>query len=61
MINRDPLTQLAGPAGPSRRAEAPVTSRSLLTRCSAAARAPITLPHRWEEKEKIFHLNYWSV
>lgn len=38
--------QLAGPAGPSGRAEAPETSRSLLTRRSTATRAAITLPHR---------------
>lgn len=53
------LTQLARPAGPSRRAEAPVTSRSLLTRRSAATWAPITLPHRWEER--IWHMKKWSV
>lgn len=38
--------QLARPAAPSRRAEAPVTSRSLLACCPPAARAPITLLHR---------------
>lgn len=61
MFNCDPLTQLAGPAGPSWRAEAAVTSRSFLTRRSTSTRAPITLLHGWEEKEKILYMNYWSV
>lgn len=39
--------QLARPAGPSRRAEALVASKSLLTRGSTAAGAPVTLPHRF--------------
>lgn len=38
--------QLAGPASPSRRAEAAVTSRSLLTCCTTSTRTPIALPHR---------------
>lgn len=38
--------QLTCPAGPSRGTEAPITSRSLLTRRSTTTRAAITLPDR---------------
>lgn len=47
-----PLTQLAGPATPPRRAEALVASGGLLTRRSRSTRPPIAVPHRWDRREE---------